>query len=221
MFDFLDERIMRGFVTYRSLKAQKGFECHIPYGELLLTQEWRDRRENIINRDQGACRSCKRKATELISGKPARYLTESELNEYRVEAALAEKKSQAEWESSELRKKLELLLGKDFTSIRRKTEIPFAGLEENPVFLHVHHKYYVKASLPWEYPDDALITLCMDCHTAFHKENVVPVYEDKMRSVRLSVEFCQKCEGSGYIGEYWYYKEGVCFSCKGEQFRVL
>lgn len=29
--------------------------------------------------------------------------------------------------------------------------------------LQVHHKYYVDA-MPWEYPDEALITLCELCH---------------------------------------------------------
>lgn len=30
--------------------------------------------------------------------------------------------------------------------------------------LHVHHQYYTKGNMPWEYPDDTLITLCLDCH---------------------------------------------------------
>lgn len=30
--------------------------------------------------------------------------------------------------------------------------------------LHVHHKWYNKGCLPWEYPDEALITLCDLCH---------------------------------------------------------
>lgn len=35
--------------------------------------------------------------------------------------------------------------------------------------LHVHHKYYEKCD-PWEYPDDALTTLCDICHES-EKEN--------------------------------------------------
>jgi len=35
-------------------------------------------------------------------------------------------------------------------------------------FLEVHHKYYIKDHngrlLPWEYPDEALVTLCRSCH---------------------------------------------------------
>lgn len=32
--------------------------------------------------------------------------------------------------------------------------------------LHIHHEYYTKGTLPWEYPDDGLITLCAHCHYA-------------------------------------------------------
>ena len=30
--------------------------------------------------------------------------------------------------------------------------------------LHVHHRYYLKGRKPWEYPDEALVTLCAACH---------------------------------------------------------
>jgi len=37
--------------------------------------------------------------------------------------------------------------------------------------LQVHHLYYLKDHKPWEYPDEALITLCELCHSKaeFHK----------------------------------------------------
>jgi hypothetical protein len=35
--------------------------------------------------------------------------------------------------------------------------------------LHVHHKFYLKVD-PWEYSDDALITLCEDCHETEKKD---------------------------------------------------
>lgn len=35
--------------------------------------------------------------------------------------------------------------------------------------LHVHHRYYKQCD-PWEYPDDALITFCDECHEQ-EKEN--------------------------------------------------
>lgn len=36
-------------------------------------------------------------------------------------------------------------------------------------YLQVHHQYYEGDNAPWDYPDDALITLCRECHNAVHK----------------------------------------------------
>lgn len=38
----------------------------------------------------------------------------------------------------------------------------------NEGILHVHHKYYVNLKEPYEYPNDALITLCERCHNDEH-----------------------------------------------------
>lgn len=35
--------------------------------------------------------------------------------------------------------------------------------------LIVHHRYYEDGLMAWEYPDDALITLCQPCHEAEHE----------------------------------------------------
>lgn len=35
--------------------------------------------------------------------------------------------------------------------------------------LHVHHVYYEANSEPWDYADDALVTLCGVCHEAEHE----------------------------------------------------
>ena len=52
--------------------------------------------------------------------------------------------------------------------------------------LQVHHKYYVKypneiKAEPWDYPDDALMTLCDDCHKKCHQKYKVKVYYRKKR----------------------------------------
>lgn len=65
---------------------------------------------------------------------------------------------------------------------KRKTEIlsrdnftcQLCGDTENT--LHVHHKYYLDNHKSWEYGDNALITLCEDCHSWVH-ENGNEVYE--------------------------------------------
>jgi hypothetical protein len=30
--------------------------------------------------------------------------------------------------------------------------------------LHVHHKHYIFGRMPWDYPDQLLVLLCIDCH---------------------------------------------------------
>ena len=50
--------------------------------------------------------------------------------------------------------------------------------------LQVHHKYYNiypngKHPEPWDYPDDALMTLCRDCHIKYHEKYTVKQYYRK------------------------------------------
>jgi len=50
--------------------------------------------------------------------------------------------------------------------------------------LAVHHKYYLNKTEPWDYLDDAFITLCEDCHDMefIQKDNDM----DLMASIRLN-----------------------------------
>ena len=53
--------------------------------------------------------------------------------------------------------------------------------------LHVHHKYYLQYPnhqkvKPWNYPDNALITLCNRCHYRVHKNKQIKVYYKKYDS---------------------------------------
>lgn len=57
------------------------------------------------------------------------------------------------------KKRLHILSRDNFTC-------QFCGEKENP--LHVHHFYYKKDFKPWEYPDDAMVTLCERCHNREH-----------------------------------------------------
>jgi len=40
----------------------------------------------------------------------------------------------------------------------------------------VHHTYYVKGRLPWEYPNHSLITLCINCHEIIHEKKKAAKY---------------------------------------------
>lgn len=43
-----------------------------------------------------------------------------------------------------------------------------AACEAADKTLHVHHKAYVKGRMVWEYGDDELTALCVDCHASEH-----------------------------------------------------
>lgn len=53
------------------------------------------------------------------------------------------------------RKRLEIMKEADFACVH-------CGEMEKP--LNVHHGYYEKGKMPWEYPNNTLHCLCEDCH---------------------------------------------------------
>lgn len=65
--------------------------------------------------------------------------------------------------------------------IRDHNRCQYCGCYYN---LQVHHKYYSKYPngkkvAPWNYPDDALITLCDSCHKKVHERKKIKVYYRK------------------------------------------
>lgn len=57
---------------------------------------------------------------------------------------------------------------------RRLQILELAGWECNDcgngaLQLHVHHPRYIKGRMAWEYEDDELQVLCVDCHKAHHE----------------------------------------------------
>ena len=50
------------------------------------------------------------------------------------------------------------------------------------ITLNVHHAYYDKGKMPWEYPDRSLTTLCEDCHNRRHNFQKLMLIEIGMLS---------------------------------------
>jgi hypothetical protein len=84
----------------------------------------------------------------------------------------------------------------------------------NPAPLHVHHRYYVLGRSPWEYDDDALISLCPDCHADIHQTESVVVYSSD-RQRKIPTNPCVRCRGLGHLPQYRHVQGGVCFRCWG------
>jgi len=87
------------------------------------------------------------------------------------------------------------------------------------IYLHIHHKYYLKDKLPWDIENDALLTLCYDCHKTIHENNSIPVYKlefNNQKTLFTKEEHkCNRCGGTGYIPKFKHVEGGVCFKCMG------
>ena len=88
--------------------------------------------------------------------------------------------------------------------------------------LQVHHKYYLWNAEPWQYDDDALITLCAGCHDNIHKNTSMP-WKIFIDGVLTDFHFtpCSRCGGSGYLNEYKHVQGGICFRCRGDQYEEI
>ena len=63
--------------------------------------------------------------------------------------------------------------------------------------LHIHHKYYQKEKLPWQYPNDALITLCWECHENLHKNTKIPYLNEFGIEIGTMTLYCTPILGHG------------------------
>lgn len=86
--------------------------------------------------------------------------------------------------------------------------------------LHVHHTYYQEGKLPWEYLDEALITLCWICHEEIHKDQTIPVLNSSGNKIG-SYTYCKRCFGAGVFPEYRHIEKGIYFRCKGAKYEEL
>lgn len=48
--------------------------------------------------------------------------------------------------------------------ILQETDFRCGICDNDELELHVHHIYYEKGKDPWDYPDDALLAVCYECH---------------------------------------------------------
>ncbi len=108
--------------------------------------------------------------------------------------------------------------------VRDRYECQHCGCEGTGVDNHVlqiHHRYYVINKLPWDYPDDALMTLCKECHTKLHEAGHVLVYEEvEGKLVRRKLKPCIRCLGAGFFPQWEHIEAGICFRCRGARFDV-
>ena len=87
--------------------------------------------------------------------------------------------------------------------------------EHKMELLDIHHKSYICGHYAWEYDDNNLVTLCRTCHEKEHAKHNVLLYDEDDCLLR-ELHTCDRCLGSGYLHQYDYYRQGVCFNCGGQ-----
>ncbi len=86
--------------------------------------------------------------------------------------------------------------------------------------LHVHHVYYQRGKLAWQYPLKALITLCWNCHQKLHEASTVKVYDEHFNHI-TNYSVCDRCYGAGWFPKWQLIEEGICFGCYGAKYKEL
>ncbi|RZJ61225.1 MAG: hypothetical protein EOO58_02055 [Hymenobacter sp.] len=136
--------IKSNMVEYSELRKQYGSE-YIPYPVLLEASEWHEKRKEIIERDDDKCTCCSEQGT----------FPHYDGNKWVYVAVWSEFKKG--WvESVDENGRYELL--------EYEEEMSCSNISNAPTILQVHHRYYIKGRLPWDYKSDALQTLYVDCH---------------------------------------------------------
>jgi hypothetical protein len=120
---------------------------------------------------------------------------------------------------------------KNEDSTKRKVNIKFWKMVEAegyeaprhlfPTILHLHHTYYVRNTLPWEYPDSCFKVVCEDCHSKIHKQQKILMFPDFSLAHSEPIFPCDRCQGLGYLSQFYYMDNGICFKCKGAGFEEL
>lgn len=182
---------------YKSLVRDKNGEP-LTYGEILQSFEWREKREEIIIRDNRTYQRCHVQGPINQQGIQYRKLTKEEEQKYDY---------------------AEPIINDPLSGLVFYAAKPIAVPVENPIYLHVHHTYYILGKLPWEYSSDSLQTLCAKCREDLHRNEKICFYFDESKSTIRKLLFCARCSGTGYLEQFSYVDDGICFECKGNRFK--
>ncbi len=187
-------------MTYKELLEQLSGR-RPSYGELLQTNEWQQKRNEIILND-GVCQVCKRSETfnkPTYNKKGYQFLYE-DTNKSSIIKILNpfDPFSDLEFDLLDLNPEM---------NIKTSTV---------PIIMQVHHKVYFRGRLPWDYDKIYLVTLCDRCHFHYHQKYKVKVYDDFNQE--LDYHTCERCNGAGWFPEYSHVQQGICFLCLGNRF---
>jgi hypothetical protein len=175
------------------------------YMILLQTAEWANFRIHILDRHGHACEQCRapeEKEIEMSEDKKAAYKAE-------YDKQLAE----FNWRKANFTREqwIESLL--DGTYIGLPAQVVYKQIVHTS--LQIHHKLYFENKLPWQYSAGHIQILCSNCHTEAHRTTRIYTYQDESMQFRKEEAQCERCSGTGYLPQYHYHDDGICYSCGG------
>lgn len=201
------------------------------YREQLQQEEWKDLREKILERDDYECQECGAKKSKfLMISSQFGINTKAELEDSIYDVTLFEDGMITifNMDNGFVNEVINLSPENiDIHSFRFAKQFHTSGIprficfdiedyeNDSKKILHVHHKYYIENKYAWEYEKDALVTLCQDCHKEVHDNEIIKVYTNESLTDSNLSSKCHRCSGSGYLPQYDYYLNGVCFNCWG------
>jgi hypothetical protein len=196
-------------MNFSELKSSYDAGTTLLYSDLLKTEEWKVKRDEIIERDDHKCTVCGSQPTTSFKRTGDNKILPVSLSFSKLRSLL-NCEQQKIFDGSQ-----SLHFSDDFKRLLITFEI--GEVKSEAFHLEVHHKMYILDELPWNYSSDQLTTLCNHCHTDLHKNSVIPIYtNDKKRIVNFDV--CTRCSGVGHLPEYNHVQNGICFKCEGARY---
>ena len=221
---------MSTVVPYSDLLAKFDNPDQVPYLDLLTTEEWKSKSLRIRKRDGFKCTQCNRHKTKQFKTKQLSDIFPGDnIQLWNVVGNDLKFRMKLEgghyWFFSEitLNRSSAYYRGKRFLKLQQG-ESSFALIKSDKNYhLQVHHKRYILGTLPWEYHDSDLRTVCNWCHWDLHQNEKINIYERLSNGglVKLTLTPCYRCKGAGSFPQYDHIENGLCFRCEGKRFEEL
>jgi hypothetical protein len=196
---------------YSKIKdSLEGLSRKDQYQILLKTVEWTEFRQKVLIRDGEKCKMCNKLGGPIEKEKPyAKWKEEFDrVSEHNLNWEKWFKENPDEFTN-------QLINANSPDELYLKEIVPSKYIIVGHIHLEVHHKLYFSDKLPWQYPTKYLITLCSNCHRQVHQIETIYTYRDESMKYRKVHKNCQKCGGTGYLPQYDYWYDGICFECGG------
>jgi hypothetical protein len=212
--------------SYEDLLKIHGDKESISYQELLSTQEWKLKKNEIQKRDSYVCQNCKKRKTERFEIESLLSILKTNNLEqtWKIVGKFRTKTERIEpgnyWHLSESSfKKFNAYTGEKYI----KTPDGWILIQSKKEYkLNVHHKIYILNILPWENLNKDFETYCNWCHLEIHLADEIECYRIiNKKLIPAKMTPCLRCHGKGKLTEYEHIENGICFRCFGKRFEEL